>query len=192
MAGKFPDKFAQAAVENLAEAAAGAWDTIDQFRSTVERGIAGRRSGTRAGRGDVRSAILYLLAEQPHHGYQLTTEIETRSNGTWKPSAGAIYPALQQLADEGLVTAEEDAGRKTYTLTDEGRAIADEIAASPAPWVTAADREPSRFIALPKAGVDLASAVSEIGRTGSSEQVEEAIEVLAAARRNLYAILSRE
>jgi hypothetical protein len=63
--------------------------------------------GPKAGRGDVRAAILALLREGPRNGYQIMSEIEERSGGAWRPSPGAVYPALQQLADEGLIAGEE-------------------------------------------------------------------------------------
>ena len=68
--------------------------------------------GPKAGRGDVRAAILALLAEGPRNGYQIMSEVEERSGGAWRPSPGAVYPALQQLADEGLIEAEESGGRR--------------------------------------------------------------------------------
>ena len=87
------------------------------------RGERGRgRRGGRGGRGDVRAAILTLLAEQPMHGYQLIQQITERSGGVWTPSPGSVYPALSQLEDEGLVTFERVDGRKTASLTDAGRA----------------------------------------------------------------------
>src|SRR5919107_1401293 len=75
----------------------------------------------RAPRGDVRAAVLLLLAEQPMHGYQLMQAISERSGGRWTPSPGAIYPTINQLEDEGLVGVTADAGRKLATLTDAGR-----------------------------------------------------------------------
>src|SRR5688500_8708904 len=78
--------------------------------------------GPRARRGDVRAALLVLLAEEPRNGYQLMQEIEERSGGVWRPSPGSVYPALQQLEDEGLVRVEQREGGKAYALTDEGRA----------------------------------------------------------------------
>src|SRR3954470_14219920 len=87
----------------------------------------GHRGGGRGGRGgrgrpgDVLAAMLVLLDEQPQNGYQLIQEIERRSDGMWKPSPGSVYPALQQLEDEGLVRASETEGRRTYDLTPEGR-----------------------------------------------------------------------
>ena len=93
----------------------------------------GRRR-TRMGRGDVRTAVLALLAEKPMHGYQIIQQIEERSGGSWKPSPGSVYPTLQLLADEGLIRAEESNGRKTYSLTEEGREVADAAAEKSAPW----------------------------------------------------------
>lgn len=92
------------------------WQAVEELRSRFEK-----RSGTRAGRGEVRSAVLALLAERPMHGYQIIREIEERSSGSWKPSAGSVYPTLQLLADEGLIRAEESNGRKIYSLTEAGR-----------------------------------------------------------------------
>src|SRR5215210_6404897 len=77
--------------------------------------------GPRARRGDVRAALLVLLAEEPRNGYGLMQEIEQRSEGVWRPSPGSVYPALQLLEDEGLVRAEERDGSRVFTLTDTGR-----------------------------------------------------------------------
>ncbi|MFK4761467.1 PadR family transcriptional regulator [Microbacterium sp. ZW T5_45] len=168
------------------------FDALDQLRKSFE---APRPSGgTRMARGDVRTAVLSLLAERPMHGYQIISEIAERSGGTWKPSAGSVYPTLQLLADEGLIEAEEQNGRKTYSLTEAGRAVADEATEAPAPWVASESkdkRNDPRFHALPKSGVDLAAAAAQVGRTGSPEQVQQAIDVLDEARRRLYSILAQ-
>src|SRR5215204_3656251 len=105
------------------------WQAMEQLRGQFEQKVAG---GTRMGRGDVRTAVLALLAEKPMHGYQIIREIEERSSGSWKPSPGSVYPTLQLLTDEGLISAEESDGRKTYSLTEAGRADAE--GAGPAPW----------------------------------------------------------
>jgi len=163
----------------------GVWQAVDDLRSRFEK-----RSGTRAGRGEVRSAVLALLAERPMHGYQIIREIEERSGGNWKPSAGSVYPTLQLLADEGFISAEESNGRKIYSLTEAGR---EDVAASegPAPWEATGSGSGTTFGALPKAGFELAQAASQVGRTGSPEQVQEAISVLDEARRRLYSILAQ-
>ncbi|MBF4569490.1 helix-turn-helix transcriptional regulator [Plantibacter sp. VKM Ac-2880] len=162
------------------------WQMMEQLRSKFEKS-----AGSRAGRGDVRSAVLALLAEQPMHGYQIIREIDERSGGSWKPSAGSVYPTLQLLSDEGIITAEESGGRKTYALTEAGR---DEVAESgaTAPWQTGESTEHPGITALPKAGVELAQAAAQVGRTGSPEQVQQAVAVLDEARKRLYAILAQD
>lgn len=164
----------------------GMWQAVEEFRSRFEK-----RSGARAGRGELRSAVLALLAERPMHGYQIIREIEERSGGSWKPSAGSVYPTLQLLADEGLVSAEESNGRKIYSLTDAGR---EDVASAEtsAPWDATGPASGPGFAALPKAGVELAQAAAQVGRTGSSKQVQEAVTVLEEARRRLYAILAQD
>ena len=166
------------------------WQALDHLRSKFEK-----RAGTRVGRGDVRVAVLALLAERPMHGYQIIREIEERSGGSWKPSAGSVYPTLQLLADEGLIEAEEEHGRKTYVLTEAGRAVATEESDGVA-WGTSEPGERSGddrgFGTLPKAGVELAQAAAQVHRSGSPEQVEEAITVIDEARKRLYAILARD
>jgi len=166
--------------------ASAIFEAMDQLRQAFDP----RPSGsTRMARGDVRAAVLSLLAEGPMHGYQIIREIEERSGGSWKPSAGSVYPTLQLLADEGLVSSEEQNGRKTYSLTEAGRAAAEETEA-PAPWEGTSTREGGRHVPLAKAGMDLAGAAAQVARTGSSEQAERAVEVLEEARRRLYAILA--
>ena len=91
-------------------------------------GPGGRGPGRRAGRGDIRAAVLILLKEQPMHGYQLIQEIGDRSGGQWRPSPGAIYPALNLLEDEGLVAITAESGRKLARLTDAGTAYVTENA----------------------------------------------------------------
>ena len=82
----------------------------------------GGRWGRFFGPGEIRLAILSMLESGPKHGYELMKELETKSGGVYKASAGAIYPALQQLEDEGLLISDAAAGKRTYSLTDEGRA----------------------------------------------------------------------
>jgi len=179
------------------------WNTLGQIRQGLEDTFGqtfgqafGQKVGSRVGRGDVRAAILSLLSEQPMHGYQIIQQIEERSGGSWKPSPGSVYPTLQLLTDEGLIDVEESSGRKTYSLTEEGRAAA---ADTDRPWPSrdSASEHPSSagssgwHGALPKAGANLAQAAMQVGRTGTPEQVEEAVEVIDEARRKLYAILAQ-
>ena len=165
----------------------GLWDAMEQLRGMFEQKVA-----PRMGRGDVRAAVLTLLAERPMHGYQIISEIAERSGGAWKPSAGSVYPTLQLLADEGLISAEESNGRKTYSLTEAGRAEAEASADRPSPWQTSSERDFGTVGALPKAGIELAQAAAQVNRTGTPEQIKQAVDVLAEARRRLYSILAQD
>ena len=137
------------------------------------KGWMGGQRGPRAGRGDVRLAILALLAEQPMHGYQLIQEISGRSAGAWKPSPGSVYPTLQQLEDEGLVHAEEREGKRVYALTDAGRSLADERAEEFASmWDAYQPNDDDAALGDLVFGV--ASAFVHVMRTGSDRQIAAA------------------
>jgi DNA-binding PadR family transcriptional regulator len=166
----------------------GLWEAMDQLRDMFEQKV----MPPRMARGDVRHAVLTVLADRPMHGYQIISEIEERSGGTWKPSPGSVYPTLQLLADEGLLTAEESGGKKTYSLTDAGRAEAGASEGRSAPWESASRRDAARSTVLPKAGAKLAQAAAQVATSGSPEQVQQAVEVLDEARRKLYSILAQD
>ena len=148
--------------------------------------------GPKARRGDVRAAILAVLAENTMNGYQIIQEIAERSGGMWKPSPGSIYPTLQQLEDEGLVRAETDAGRRTYVLTDEGRAYvtehADEVAA---PWTAMSEAADGGEDIRPLIG-QIATAMWQIVSVGTPEQQRKGREALADLRRRLHTILAED
>lgn len=165
----------------------GLFEAMDQLRDAFEQ-----RFSPRVGRGDVRAAVLAVLAEQPMHGYQIIHEIEERSGGAWKPSPGSVYPTLQLLADEGLVIAEESGGKKTYSLTDAGRAEFEAGEDRTAPWEAFGTHDAGRATALPKAGAKLAQAAAQVARGGTPDQVAQAVEVLDEARRRLYSILAQD
>jgi DNA-binding PadR family transcriptional regulator len=151
----------------------------------------GSRRGPRVRRGDVRFGILALLAEEPRNGYQIIQELAERSGGIWRPSPGSVYPALQQLEDEGLVRAEERDGRRQYQLTDAGREyVAAWAAEHAAPWETVADSVHDDMIELQDAFLQVGVAFGQIMHTGSTGQVAAARRVLADTRRALYRILA--
>lgn len=147
--------------------------------------------GMRARRGDVRSAVLRLLAEQPMHGYQIIQELSARSGGAWSPSAGSVYPTLQLLADEGLVSAEESAGKKVFSLTESGVAAVAETADQPAPWEETTQGDTGLGEYRDAAG-RLMQAMFQIGKGGTKDQRTAAVEVLTDARKKLYAILAED
>src|SRR6478735_7939287 len=147
-----------------------------------------RSRGPRAGRGDVRSAVIALLAEQPMHGYQIIQEISQRSGGAWKPSPGSVYPTLQQLEDEGLVRAQEQDGRRVYRLTDEGQRVAGERAEEFANlWQGVAPSEDDTQ--LGDLIFQVGAAFVHVARTGTPEQMAQARKVLANTRAELYKIM---
>jgi DNA-binding PadR family transcriptional regulator len=144
----------------------------------------------KARRGDVRAAILSVLSDASLNGYQIIQQIADRSGGSWKPSPGSIYPTLQQLEDEGLVRADSADGKRTYTLTDEGRSYvaehADEVAA---PWQTMSDSESADDGLKPLIG-QIAAAIWQIASVGTPEQQAKGKEALVELRRRLHAILA--
>jgi DNA-binding PadR family transcriptional regulator len=149
--------------------------------------------GPRARKGDVRAAMLVLLAEEPRNGYGLMQEIESRSGGVWRPSPGSVYPALQQLEDEGLVRAVDAGGRKQYELTDEGRAYVEEHRDTlAAPWDDVAGDMGSGVFELRSLASQVTAALMQVAFAGSEAQVEEAKKVLADTRRALYRILAED
>jgi DNA-binding PadR family transcriptional regulator len=152
-----------------------------------------RWRGPKARRGDVRAAILAVLAEQPMNGYQLIQEIAERSGGVWKPSPGSIYPTLQQLEDEGLVTADAESGRRTFRLTDEGRTyVADHQDEVSAPWEAMSAPAGDDENGLKPMLGQVATAMWQILATGTPEQQAKAREALGELRRKLYGILAEE
>ena len=154
------------------------------------QGMAGV-AGQRARRGDVRTAILLLLAEQPMHGYQIIGELAARSGGAWTPSAGSVYPTLQMLADEDLIVAEAAAGKKVYRLTEAGIEATTEFADRRAPWDEAAD-SPMGGTGFHQAASQLAGALIQVGKSGSAQQLSAAVAVMNEARKKLYAILAED
>jgi DNA-binding PadR family transcriptional regulator len=150
--------------------------------------------GGRVRKGDVRAAILDLLSEGGQwNGYQLIQEIAGRTGGVWRPSAGSVYPALQQLEDEGLIEPRGEGRRRMFELTEAGRAYAqahsDELSAS---WEAAAGMTDEADIEFHDLIRQVMMAVMEVRRAGSAEQVTQARSVLAQARRSLYLILAED
>jgi DNA-binding PadR family transcriptional regulator len=159
-------------------------------RHEMSHGRGHGRGRHRVRRGDVRSAVLALLDDRPMHGYEMIQELEERTGGRWTPSAGSIYPTLQLLEDEGLVTAEEVEGRKVYSLTDAGKEAAPDRTEGGRPWEQG-DEDSPRFEAR-KEMFKLMGAAKQLARADDEEQLTKAAEILKDARRKLYGILAEE
>ena len=154
------------------------------------RGPRGRGRG-RARRGDVRLALLRLLAEEPRNGYQLMQTIEERSGGRWRPSPGSVYPTLAQLEDEGLVRSTEADGARSFEITDAGREHLETRSEEPAPWESDDGEEISpRDLKASIGGI--AAAAWQVASVGDERQRAQAVQVLAETRRSLYRILADE
>jgi len=163
----------------------------------------------RARRGAVRGAILRLLAERPMHGYELIGELEERTGGRWRPSPGSVYPTLAQLEDEGLVRAVvgEADDKKRYELTDTGRTWLAEhpVETSGRPWPGEGGGPdgggfgfgfggPGGFGGrgeLRRLSGEIFGQLRQLGRFGSPAQQDQAREILARTRTELYGVLAQ-
>lgn len=145
-------------------------------------------------RGDVRMALLLLLAEEPRNGYQLMQTIEERSGGRWRPSPGSVYPTLSQLEDEGLIRGIERDGTKLFEITDQGRERVDENGSAQAPWEQADEDDPTmhRISEIGPLVFQIGKAAVQVAKEGDERQAEEAIQKLAETRRALYRILAQD
>ncbi|HEY0718853.1 MAG TPA: PadR family transcriptional regulator [Streptosporangiaceae bacterium] len=148
----------------------------------------------KASRGDVRATILALLTEGPRTGYQIMSDIEERSRGAWRPSPGAVYPALQQLADEELIIGDEAGGRRSYRLTEAGQEY---VTANPemarGAWASMADAGASGPGELPRLfgeAARLGAAIAQLAHAGSPDQLRAAERLIKRSRRELYEILA--
>ncbi|MEP9384373.1 PadR family transcriptional regulator [Nocardioides sp. KR10-350] len=161
----------------------------------------GRRRGARVRRGDVRSAIIDVLAKaaeagEPINGYQVIQQIAERSGGVWRPSPGSVYPTIQQLEDEGLIESDDEHGRRAIRLTEDGRAYAaehaEQLAAVWRPFDRAEEESADRprISGLRREMSQVMAAAWQIATTGSDAQRAAASETLAETRRRLYGILA--
>jgi DNA-binding PadR family transcriptional regulator len=146
--------------------------------------------GRKARRGDIRTAALLLLAEEPRNGYQIMQELEQRTEGVWRPSPGSVYPALSQLEDEGLIRTEQVDSRKLFAITDQGRDLLAERGDAPAPWEQISGDVSDEAFEFRHLIRDVAFAFAQLMRTGSDAQIAKARDVLTQARRDLYTILA--
>ena len=171
------------------------YDTHQHSRHRGEhsRGGHGGHGGRhRARRGALLAAVLTLLDERPMHGYELITELEDRSEGRWRPSPGAMYPALKKMAMHDLVTAEDVDGKRQFSLTDAGRERLAEIREKHGdddaePWE---QTDTGGRGELRGSVAELIGQARQIGRFGTAEQIEKARSVFDDAKRQMYAILA--
>ncbi|WP_168915083.1 PadR family transcriptional regulator [Microcella flavibacter] len=177
-------------------------EIVDEMRET----FASRPPRKRA-HGDVRTAVLRALLDESRTGASVIDAVAANSGGAWRPAPGEVYPLLQLLTDEALVEVAIDGDRRVYSLTAAGRVAAEADhhahadhehgtghddhghgSSTRARWEERAERGS----ALPRAGVKLAQAASQVAQNGSREQRQRAVELLDETRRRLYAILAED
>jgi DNA-binding PadR family transcriptional regulator len=150
-----------------------------------------QQRNSKAGRGDVRAAILALLKEGPRTGYQIMSDISERSGGAWRPSPGAVYPALSQLADEGLIDGQESGGRRTFSLNEAGIAyLKQNPDMARAAWESAQQQQAWELPGLFAEAARLGGGIVQVAHSGTPEQVHAAERLLERTRRELYQILA--
>ncbi len=154
----------------------------------------GPRGRQRRRRGDVRTALLLLLAESPSNGYQLMKTLEERSEGHWSPSPGSVYPALSQLEDEGLIRSVPDAGEpgRSFEITDAGREHLAERGEQKPPWELEDDDLGNDRKAFGRALASAAKAAAQVMQEGDQEKIASATEQLGELRRSLYRLLAED
>jgi DNA-binding PadR family transcriptional regulator len=154
-------------------------------------GPRGGRRGRRTSRGDIRLAVLALVAEQPRHGYEIIQEIAERTGGAWRPSPGSVYPTLSQLEDEGLVRVESAEGRRVVHLTESGTAYVEEHRAElDAVWESVGQDGDDDRAKLFEQLAQLHAATQQVMSAGTAEQVTAAGDALAEARKTIYRLLA--
>jgi len=153
-------------------------------------GPRGRGRG-RARRGDVRQAILSLLAEGSANGYGLIKAIEERTGGVWRTSPGSVYPTLAQLTDEGLIAPVEGqtGSGTTYALTEAGGTYVTENAEELAKVWAPASETWAEVGDMMLAGRKLVDVLRQVATNGTDEQRATATAKMDDLRRELYRML---
>lgn len=151
----------------------------------------GGPGGRRRAKGDVRAAILSLLAESgPLNGYGIMKAINAKTDGAWRASPGSVYPTLQQLVDEELIVSRGEGRGTEFELTDTGRAyVAENEEELQRAW-TAVPQPSESATALFESVGKLMGVVGQFRHSATDAQRAAAVEKLDEARRALYLILA--
>lgn len=155
----------------------------------------GGGGGRRRKRGDIKYALLELIAERPRHGYELIKELETRHGGFQRPSPGSVYPTLQMLEEAGFLVSEEVEGKRVYSITDAGRQLLAERDAVPHHEGGRGGRRgwgapPAELHALRHSAMGLMGAVMQVVHQSTPAQVTAITGVLDRARQEVLSILA--
>jgi len=144
-----------------------------------------RGEAMRMRRGDIKFLLLEIIKDNPSHGYEIISDLETRSGG-YRPSPGSVYPTLQMLEEGGFLTSEQIEGKKVYTITDAGLAMLEERGAKP----FAANPKMAQAFEIRKSLMKFGSTVMDGVRDGDEETIKKISEIVNQARRDIYSILA--
>jgi DNA-binding PadR family transcriptional regulator len=172
-------------------------DRIDGFDLNAMR----NSSATSSASPDFKHLILASLKGEAKNGHQILTEIAALQSGSKKPTASHIYPLLEQLVDEGLITATQTGERKVYKITKDGKtalaAHKEKAAAETKPSAEPNDPWPlPRWLDLNgkvvKSSGRLAKSLTEVAQLGTLEQQERVADLLDETRKKVHAILAED
>lgn len=162
------------------------FDDHGHWRKFVDRGGWGRWFGPQVKRGDMSDVLLGALATKPMHGYELIRYLENQSEGMWRPSPGSVYPTLQLLEEQELVTSHDADGKRVYTLTKQGQERA-KSGCEALPWKQS-DELRKRFHALHDVGVKAIVELRRVALQGTASDTNKAQTALEDLLQTLRAI----
>ena len=148
-------------------------------------------SGYQAKRGDMSPILLRVLDEKPMHGYEIIRSLEKKSHGFWRPSAGSVYPTLQMLEEQELVTSHDEVGKKIYTLTEAGQEEAKK-AEGKGPWEHRSGQHFEHMTEMRETIAGSIGAMKQVMRHGTNDQRKQVMAILEEMRQKLEAVNSSD
>ena len=146
-------------------------------------------------RGDIKFMLLGLLSERPQHGYELIKELENRRGGFRRLSPGSVYPTLQMMEEGGYLTSEQVDGKRVYTITEAGRRLLrdrHQQSDSTNAYDSFIENKPSQLIELRRTLTELNDLVTQVARSGNSEQANRVRDLLVQVKREIYKFLAED
>jgi len=172
-------------------------EMIDGIRGMVSSAISGAtKIGSAAPSAmDVRIAVMSVLKGDAKNGKEVIQAIQLASGGSWAPKSSSIYPLLEEMTDEGLVSIKIEKELRVYSLTKAGQAALAEALTK----VEEKKSKPSNSTGTNwldmnttnlRAGAKLAQALTQVAQHGTADQQKRAAELVDETRRKVYAILA--
>src|SRR5436853_4515827 len=84
-----------------------------------------------APKGLLRYYILHKIAQKPIHGYEIIQDIDSKTEGAWRPGAGSLYPILKKIVSEGIIKAEREKSKEATRRVNQITTESDEILTHP-------------------------------------------------------------